>query len=521
MAKKKLTAFSKFLITLGIVGGLTYGFIALRDSGALTGIIPEGTENEVGEEVSSSYKKGKDDGVIDIGVVTWGGYAAGQYFNEGFDVNAASRFTKEYGLKVNFEIVDDYLSSRKQFENGELDLLWATVDAYPTESGTLAGDPQIVFQADWSRGGDAIVVRRGINSVADLKGKTIAVAEMSPSHSFLIWLLKAGDLKQSDVTIEAYPSAIEAAGAFKAKQVDAAVVWSPDDEDCVNSVAGAKILENTKSASNIIADVFIAKKDYINDHKEELEKLYEGWMIGAAELNSSEVNKEKAAKILENAFTGFSFDMTLQAINNVRLCTHGDNMNFFGLNYDYNGVKGEELYANMTQEYTNLGYIEETPPIWRSVANPFAVKSASLTGAEHQAEGAKEFVAVDEVEGKKKEAIATKRLSISFATASYTLDDNAKTIIDNMFVDIAKSFSNSQIRIGGNTDNVGARSGNILLSKKRAQAVANYLTQEHGMQAARFIVVGNGPDNPVQGCENSASASCNAKNRRTDIELVK
>jgi NitT/TauT family transport system substrate-binding protein len=517
MAKRRLTAFSKFLITLLAVGGLTYGFIALRDSGALSGILPKG---EGGTETTSDYKKGEEDGVIDIGVVTWGGYAAGQYFNEGFDVNDASRFTKDYGLKVNFEIVDDFVASRKQFENGELDLLWCTVDAFPTEAGTLAGEPQIVFQADWSRGGDAIVVRRGINSVADLKGKTIAVAEMTPSHSFLLWLLKAGDLKQSDVKIQGFPSAIEAAGAFKAKQVDAAVVWSPDDEDCVNSVPGAKILENTKSASSIIADVFIAKKAYIEKHQDELAKLYEGWMKGAAELNSSDENKRKAAKILAGAFNGFSEDMTYQAINNVRLCTHGDNMNFFGLNSDYKGVKGEELYANMTNEYTQLGYIKESPPTWRLVANPFAIKNTTLSGAEHEAEESKEFKKLDETQGKEKLAIATKRLSISFESGSATLDDNAKTIIDNLFVDIAKSFSNAQIRIAGNTDNVGTRTSNVALSKKRAQAVADYLVKEHGMPSARFIVIGNGPDNPVEGCENSASNECNAKNRRTDLELV-
>ena len=89
MAKRRLTAFSKFLITLGIVGGLTYGFITLRDSGALGDLVPPADTTEEGGG-SSTHKKGEDDGVIDIGVVTWGGYAAGQYFNEGFDVNEAS-----------------------------------------------------------------------------------------------------------------------------------------------------------------------------------------------------------------------------------------------------------------------------------------------------------------------------------------------------------------------------------------------------------------------------------------------
>ena len=111
-------------------------------------------------------------------------------FNEGFEANEESRFFKEYGFKVDFKILDDFDASRAAWKNDEVNLLWATIDAFPTESGGLAQyDPVVVFQADWSRGGDAVVVRRGITRVSDLKGKKIAVAEMTPSHSFLIWLL--------------------------------------------------------------------------------------------------------------------------------------------------------------------------------------------------------------------------------------------------------------------------------------------------------------------------------------------
>lgn len=521
MAKRRLTTFSKFLITLLLVGGLAYGFIYLRDNGYLSGIAPaqDGT-------TTSKTKAGKkfagDEDIINIGVVTWGGYAAGQYFNEGFEANDQSRFYKEYGLKVNFEILDDFVASRKAFENGAVDLLWATVDAFPTESGQLQGDPQVVFQADWSRGGDAVVVRRGINAVADLKGRKIAVAEMTPSHTFLLWLLEAGDLKQGDVQIEAFSNAIDAAAAFKADPtIDAAVVWSPDDEDCVRAVPGAKILENTRSASNIIADVFLAKKEYIDNNKDKLTKLYEGWMKGAAELNQSDEAKAKAARILAANFSGFDEAMTLQAINNVRLCTHGDNLNFFGLNRDYQGVTGEKLYTKMTNEYAKLNYIDNRPPNWRLVSRPDVVEGANLVGEQHSAEAAKKFEKVAEGESTDKTAIATKRLSIQFATGSATLDENAKTLIDLTFVDIAKAFSNAQIRIEGNTDNVGSRSSNVSLSKRRAEAVADYLIQTHGMPSERFIIIGNGPDKPVAGCEDNASSSCRAKNRRTEFELVR
>lgn len=511
-----------------VVGALAYGFIYLRDNGHLDGILDteaiSNTDDNSGTKKARGGKELSGDDVINIGVVTWGGYAGGQYFNESFAANTASRFYKKYNLKVNFEVLDDFVPSRKAFENGEIDLLWATVDAFPTEAGQLAGEPQIVFQADWSRGGDAIVVRRGINSVQDLKGKTIAVAELTPSHSFLLWLLEAGDLKQSDVKIEKFSSAIDAAAAFKADpKINAAVVWSPDDEACVQAVAGAKVLESTRSASNIIADVFIAKKAYIEDNKDDLVKLYEGWMTGAAEINGSDDAKEKAAEILADGFSGaYTAADALQAINNVRLCTHGDNLNFFGLNRDYNGVTGENLYSSMAVKYRNLKYIDAMPPSWRLISNTSIVEAANLSGADQAAEAAKKFVKVeDDTQAKQKKAVATKRLSITFASGSSSLDDNAKNLIDIAFVDIAKAFSNAQIRIEGNTDNVGSRASNIVLSKKRAQAVADYLINEYGMPVERFIIIGNGPDSPIEGCESNATDACRRQNRRTEFELVK
>jgi len=470
---------------------------------------------------STSTRDGSDN-VIRVGVVTWGGYAGGQYFNEGFEANKNSRFYKDYGFEVEFVILDDFVASRAAWKNDEVDLLWATIDAFPTESAALAKfDPVVVFQSDWSRGGDAVVVSRGITKVADLKGKSIAVGELSPSHSFFLWLLKAGDLTTNDVDVQFVGNAIDAAAAFKSKSVDAAVVWSPDDEDCVNSVSGARVLESTRNASHIIADVFIAKKAYVDANKRKLEQLYEGWMIGAAEINSNDTNKRKAAKILATAFDGFDEQMSYNAINNVRLCTHGDNLNFFGFNSDYKNVTGEKLYSNMTNVYRNEGVIKKNDriPNWRLIRYSGLVESGNLTlaGKTGQgSEGQKTFKKETEAD-KSKASIATKAVSISFATGAFRLDPNAKNIIDREFVDIAQSFSNSKIRVEGNTDNTGNHDSNKKLSYKRAQSVVNYLIEEYGMPQNRFIIVGNGPDKPVA---SNSDEKGRAQNRRTDFELV-
>ncbi len=541
---KRLTTFSKLLITMLIVGALVFGgnwFLNNTNAGQS---IQDQAENleQGGSDYSSNGNSGNSsspatrpnsnsnsgssanrDDIIKIGVVTWGGYAAGQYFNEGFEASKASRFYKDYGFQVEFVVLDDFVPSRAAWKNNDVDLLWATIDAFPTESGgDLAQfDPVVLFQADWSRGGDAIVARRGISKVSDLKGKKIAVAELTPSHSFLLWMLEAGGLTQDDVTIVAQESAIQAAAIFKSQRVDAAVVWSPDDILSVKAVPGSRVLESTRSASNIIADVFFAKKSYVNKNKKRLEQLYEGWMKGAAEINNSPTARKKAATILGREFTergtALSTEEADEMIGNVRLVTHGDNKNFFGLNKDFKGVTGESLYSRMSNVYNDLGHTGgKFPPAWSQINYPGLVNNTTLTGEAHFPEKTKEFATATKAD-ETKEAVASKQVSISFRTGEYQLDENSKYIIDKEFVPIANAFSNARIRIEGNTDNTGSRATNLALSKKRAQAVANYLASEYNMSRNRFVVVGNGPDKPVASNDTERGRS---NNRRTDFELI-
>lgn len=519
----RLTTFSKLLITVLILLVIVFGVNFLTDGRLLAGILGDG------ERADSSYSQddsdyarsgGGDEDPIRVGVVTWGGYAGGQYFNEGFKPSAESRFRKEYGIDVEFVLNDDVPASLNAFKNGDIDVHWYTIDAMPTIMPELADfNPVVLWQSDWSRGGDAIVVKRGINSVADLKGKTIAVAELTPSHTFLLYLLNAGGLTVDDVRIQGVPSAIDAAAAFKSGNVDAAVVWSPDDELSVRAVNGAKVLESTRTASNIIADVFFAKRDYVEANRDRLEKLYEGWMRGAAEINASEANKQRAARIIGPELSLTEAD-ALAMIDNVRLTTHGDNVNFFGQNPDYRGVTGGQLYREMEREYRDLGLIDGRVPDFRQASYGGLVINAAgnLSGGDNAAEPSATFDRVDEAEGDNLEAIATKRVSINFATGVATLDDRAKAIIDEEFVPIAKAFGNSRVRIEGNTDNTGSAATNEALSKQRAQSVANYLVSEYNMDPNRFIIVGNGPNNPIA---NNSSESGRALNRRTDFELVR
>lgn len=527
-----ITAFTKLLVVGAVVGGLAYGYNTAKNKG----LIPQGKQTQdikpgsfnttaaapvASQEQASAGNYSSNGGALGrplrVSVVTWPGYSGGQYFNRGFKPNAESQFKAKYGMDVEFVLQDDYQTSRDSWKAGKVDLLWTTADSFVTESKALKSyNPKVVFQADWSRGGDAIVATRGINSVADLKGKKVSVAFGTPSHTFLLWLLSAGGLSYSDITVVQAPSAIDSAAYFKAGKVDAAVVWSPDDVDCVAAVNGSKILQNTKSASNIIADVFYAKQEFLEAHPTEVKNLIEGWLAGAAELNQSDAARHEAAKILA-AGLSMPEDNAYKSLGNVRLCTYGDNVNFFNLAGNYQGVKGEELYTKMQVLYTKLDLASDDSPAWRLVSDTSFLRNISMTSPADAAEGKAHFAPISATQAETLGAVATKRATVNFASGSATLDESAKGIIDSEFADISRTFGRSRILISGNTDNTGAVSLNERLSKQRAQSVANYLSGTYHFDRNRFTIVGNGSNKPVASNDDPDGRQ---SNRRTDFELL-
>lgn len=514
MAKAKVKPFTKILI-LAILGAVIYfGFRYLNSSGMLNSIAPKKDSNIATS--GPKLKKSEIQDVIRVCVVTWGGYAGGQYFNGGFKASKNSRFFTEYGILVEFVLMDDWDASRAAWKSNDVNLQWITADAFPTEAVNLREfNPKILFQADWSRGGDVIVVRPGINKVSDLKGKKISVAYGTPSHTFILWMLEANNMTHRDVELIQVKSAIDAAAMYKSGSVDAAVVWSPDDDDCVAKINGTKKLKSTKEATHIIADVFYAKESYVQENEEKLRKLVEGWLRGSAEINSDPNAKQKAAEIL-SAGLGQDANFCLNAINNVRLCTFGDNKAFFNIDGCNSCVTGEQLYQKMAMTYKNVGVITETAPSWRLVTDTRILRQINLAGASHEAEGMQTFSAPT-VKEKKAEAFASKSVSIVFPTGSSTLDANAQYIINTQVVPILKAFGSARVRVEGNTDIVGGRANNIRLSEKRAQSAIDYVVQEFGFDLNRFIKIGNGPDKPVA---NNNTEEGRAKNRRTEFQLL-
>jgi outer membrane protein OmpA-like peptidoglycan-associated protein/outer membrane protein W len=125
-------------------------------------------------------------------------------------------------------------------------------------------------------------------------------------------------------------------------------------------------------------------------------------------------------------------------------------------------------------------------------------------------------VLVDEFGCPRAKALTSKlTLNIEYETGSFEPDARAKTSLDEVVITM-QSYPNLKIAINGYTDALGSASGNLKLSKKRAEAVREYLISK-GVSADRITTKGFGEDNPVS---DNGTPEGRQRNRRIEIVPV-
>ena len=461
---------------------------------------------------------GKTDATLVVN--TYCGFEPIVWANGGLNGSDDSYFAKNYDLKLKILIMDDFDACRASLKEGSSQMAYCTLDALPVEmssSGTMT-DMRYFMLLNFSAGADVIVADGTVNSVADLKGKSVAYAEGTASHTLLLNVLETSGLTMNDITPVKVSSGIEAAQAFKSKQVSAACVWAPDDEDCVSAFKDAHVLTSTAQANNLVSDGLIAKKEWLDKNQDLAAKVVEAILWANSQIQNDPAAFKEGATVFANAFET-DVDFALTSSKKINYATVQDEINWMGLNSDYSGMTGERVYTKMSRAYTSLGLTKSVMP-WQKVAYTEIIEKVAASNKLDNKQIAvgtavKEFSAPTE-KLEQAVAISNKKIVINFPVGGYSLDNVARSTIDKEFVDISQSFANARIRVSGNTTNTGNYDSNVALSKKRAQAVVDYLVSEYHLPKNKFVVVGNGPKKAVA----DGIRGENDAYRTTDLEIL-
>lgn len=106
---------------------------------------------------------------------------------------------------------------------------------------------------------------------------------------------------------------------------------------------------------------------------------------------------------------------------------------------------------------------------------------------------------------------------VYFSTGSDQLTAASQNQLDNI-VAILKAFHDTEVKLGGYTDNTGSQQINQPLSEGRAKSVMNEIGKA-GIDPARLAAEGYGSEHPL--CPANDTDVCKAKNRRVDIRITK
>ena len=83
--------------------------------------------------------------------------------------------------------------------------------------------------------------------------------------------------------------------------------------------------------------------------------------------------------------------------------------------------------------------------------------------------------------------------------------------------EVLKKNPSLKVAVVGHTDSTGTFQHNLILSRRRAQAMVNSLVRNHGIAQNRLAPVGVGPLSPLASDD---TAEGRAQNRRVDVVLI-
>lgn len=112
---------------------------------------------------------------------------------------------------------------------------------------------------------------------------------------------------------------------------------------------------------------------------------------------------------------------------------------------------------------------------------------------------------------------------VTFAFGKSTLKPEAATALDGIYGEISQ-VANPTVDVAGYADRIGKPAGNLKLSQRRAETVANYFVSK-GVPAGSITATGYGSTNPVTGnnCDavkgRKALIACLAPDRRVEVSV--
>ncbi len=235
-------------------------------------------------------------------------------------------FFQKHGVDVELTIIEEVRKKLGDLAAGKLDMVaggGGTSLIYLNEPDQL----QYVAATEDSNGADGIIAKNEITSLADLKGKRVALNRGGLPEFYLATLLKMAGLKESDVTLVDLSGDV-VGKAFIDRLVDAAVTWEPWLSRAKATDFG-HVLIDTSVTPGVVFDVLVARKDFVLHHAKDVKAVVDAWNDAVAYFDS---HRQEAIDLMAKDMGDWLKDPKTfaETLDGVRYYGASENKAFFG-----------------------------------------------------------------------------------------------------------------------------------------------------------------------------------------------
>ena len=210
------------------------------------------------------------DDAIRILCPTWPGYAPV------FVANDLGYF-KDLGITVTINFDDTRADVLAAMARGDIEIDMRTVGEHQGAPRDASTPGIIIGTIDESLGGDGVIVDDTIKTVADMKGKAVAVEPNIPARLLLQLELKKAGMTLKDLDLKEIATA-DTVAVFADPSVPVVATYEPFMSQAVKNLPDRhpRIFISSKDYPGIIIDVIVARNDDLKANPEKYKKFLTG-----------------------------------------------------------------------------------------------------------------------------------------------------------------------------------------------------------------------------------------------------
>jgi NitT/TauT family transport system substrate-binding protein len=183
--------------------------------------------------------------------VAWSIYVGWMPWDYAQQSGILKKWADKYGIDIKLTQINDYVESINQYTAGGFDACVMTNMDMLTIPSAGGVDSTALIVGDFSNGNDGVVLKGKGKKLADIKGQSVNLVELSVSHYLLVRGLSSVGLAERDIKV-VNTSDADIVGAFAAPDSTSVVTWKPQLADVQKMPNVTPVFDSSKIPGEII-----------------------------------------------------------------------------------------------------------------------------------------------------------------------------------------------------------------------------------------------------------------------------